>query len=375
MNQGAREGADIHPRRPREGSSMDKHGTFVARLLDSGLRGLASEVAVRHRRILDDGGVRLPPDAFHSLIGDIEARILVLGEALASGRPALFVDHLEWNRSAWAARGVAEDGLALNLLCLRDVLLRELPPAAHDAVRGILDSANRVFERPPRAVESVLEGAGPHVDEIRRILLAILEGRRDDALALLLAPLERGLAPTAVETEIVVPLQAEIGRMWQRGEIHVHEEHFGSQVVEEALVLLRGKLPRRAPNGKSVLVCSVVGNLHDLGARIVADHFEFDGWNAVRLGANVPGEDVGRAAVDFRADLVALSVTMASQVRSTAAVIDALRKFCESAAPPVLVGGPPFALVPDLWQAVGADGCADSAPAAVREGRRLLCLT
>lgn len=356
---------------------MDKHGTFVARLLDSGLRGLASEIAVRQRRILDEGGVRLPPDAFHSLIGDTEARILVLGEALATGKPALFLEQLEWNRSAYAARGVAEDGLALNLLCLRDVLVRELPPAAHDVVLAILDAANRTFEAPPRIVESLLDPAAtdaPHVGEIRRVLLAILEGRRDEALELLLAPLERGVQPTEIAAKLVVPLQAEIGRMWQRGELHVHEEHLGSQIVEEALVLMRGKIRRRAALGKSVIVCSVAGNLHDLGARIVADHFEQDGWNALRLGANVPGEDLGRAVVDFRADLVALSVTMTTQVRNSAAVIEALRRFCEGSAPPVLVGGAPFSLVPDLWRAVGADGWAQSGEGAVREGRRLLAI-
>ncbi|MCE9593669.1 MAG: cobalamin-dependent protein [Planctomycetes bacterium] len=351
---------------------MDKHGSFVARLLDAGLRGLASEIAVRQRRILQDSGVELPSEAVPSLIGDTEARILVLGEALATGKPALFVEQLEWNRSAYAARGVSEEGLALNLLCLREVLTRELPPVAHEVVLAVLDRADRSFERPPRVVESVLDADAAYARRIRTALVAILEGRRDDALRLLLAPLDEGLSVSEIETRIVAPLQAEVGLMWQRGEIHVHEEHLGSQIIEEALVLLRSKLARSAPNGKSVLVCSVAGNLHDMGSRIVADHFEIDGWNTVRLGANVPGEDLGRAVIDFRADLVALSVTLTSQVRNTAAIIEAMRAYCGAQEPPILVGGPPFSLVPDLWQAVGADGCADSAQSAVREGRRLL---
>jgi methanogenic corrinoid protein MtbC1 len=36
-----------------------------------------------------------------------------------------------------------------------------------------------------------------------------------------------------------------------------------------------------------------------------------------------------------------------------------------------MVGGGPFALVPDLWQVVGADGCACSASDAVKVARRI----
>lgn len=95
----------------------------------------------------------------------------------------------------------------------------------------------------------------------------------------------------------------------------------------------------------------------------------------LRLGANVPGEDLGRAVFDFHADLLAVSVTLSSQVRRTAALLSDVRAFCDGEAPPILVGGPPFNLVPDLWRVVGADGFAESAPGAVREGKRLLGLS
>ena len=40
--------------------------------------------------------------------------------------------------------------------------------------------------------------------------------------------------------------------------------------------------------------------------------------------------------------------------------------------PPILVGGEPFVIVPDLWTIVGADGCAADAGAAVAVGERLV---
>ena len=351
---------------------MDRHGTFVARLLDSSLRGLAAEIAVRHRRRLQERGLEMPAASIDTLIADTEARLLVLGEALATARPALFVEELEWARSACLARDVGETGLAVNVACLREVLFAELPPSTHDALRATLEPAERAFERPARRLEGWLDRDGPQARRLGPILLAILETRREDALALLCAPLAEGRTPLEIECELVGPLLAEIGAMWQRGELHVHEEHYASRIVEEALVRMRLAARPAPSNGKSVIVGSVAGNLHDLGARIVADHFSADGWRTLQLGANMPGEDLGRAAVDFDADLIAVSVTLASQVRRTAALIEEVRAFCEGSAPPLIVGGPPFRLVPDLWRVVGADGSADSAAGAVSEGRRLV---
>ncbi|MBK8180340.1 MAG: cobalamin-dependent protein [Planctomycetes bacterium] len=354
---------------------MDQHGSFIARLLDTGLRGFAAETAVRQRQCLQEQGFDLPPGVLDSLIADTEARVLVLGESLATARPALFLEHLEWGRSSYLARGVSEQGLALNLLCLRDVLLRNLPPDAHSAVQSLLDAAGRSFELPPRPIGDCLETDSPQGRRVQEALLAILEARREDALRLLLAPLDEGVSVLEVETGILGPLQTAVGALWQRGELHVHEEHYATRIVEEALVLLRSRMVRGPGLGKSVLLCSVAGNLHDVGACIVADHFEAGGWRPLRLGANVPGEDLGRAVFDFHADLLAVSVTLSSQVRRTAALLSDVRAFCDGEAPPILVGGPPFNLVPDLWRVVGADGFAESAPGAVREGKRLLGLS
>ncbi|MFM2165541.1 MAG: hypothetical protein RL325_1978, partial [Planctomycetota bacterium] len=58
-------------------------------------------------------------------------------------------------------------------------------------------------------------------------------------------------------------------------------------------------------------------------------------------------------------------------VRTTDHAISALRTACSEGRIPVMVGGGPFALIPDLWKVVGADGCASSASDAVRVAREL----
>ena len=40
------------------------------------------------------------------------------------------------------------------------------------------------------------------------------------------------------------------------------------------------------------------GNAHEIGVRMVADRFEWEGWRVVYLGPSVPPEDLGQAAAD-----------------------------------------------------------------------------
>ena len=77
----------------------------------------------------------------------------------------------------------------------------------------------------------------------------------------------------------------------------------------------------------------------------------------------------GRAAL-VALVLVALSAALGLQVRTVAALIAVLREQLPKI--PILVGGGPFARVPDLWRSVGADASASDAGSAVSEAERLV---
>ncbi|QYU70444.1 cobalamin-dependent protein [Leptolyngbya sp. 15MV] len=124
--------------------------------------------------------------------------------------------------------------------------------------------------------------------------------------------------------------------------------------------------------GRSSAAASVEGNTHDLGVRFVADFFELEGWRAIYLGPSVPVADLVQGAHDFGADLVALSATLATQLRAAEDTIALLRASDISPSVRVIVGGQGFAAAPGAWQAMGADGFASDAREAVTLGDRLV---
>jgi methanogenic corrinoid protein MtbC1 len=71
-------------------------------------------------------------------------------------------------------------------------------------------------------------------------------------------------------------------------------------------------------------------------------------------------------------DLLAVGATLSLHLRNVARFVELVRADREFDRVPILVGGAPFRVVPDLCRAIGADGMAASAAEAVALGARLV---
>lgn len=350
---------------------MDPQGELAARMIESGIRAIAADVALGQEGTAGEGD----PEAsvrFKDLADETAVRLRYLAAAAATGEPALFAAHVGWTAAAWEARGVSVALLEANLRCIRDVLATELPDATLPSVQAVLDAGLAGLAAGVQAPPSLLDGVGDQADLARRFLLALLEKRRDDAIRLVLDAAASGLPMAELHDRVIGPAQAEVGRLWQLGEVNVAEEHLGSRIVEDALALLRHQCIPATSNGRCILVCSPPGDLHDIGGRIVADRFEAAGWESLFLGANTPVPDLVSAVEHFHVDALLLSVSLAVHLLSCADTIRRLREELGDETPKVLAGGAPFAAANGLWRAVGADGGGSSALEALREADRLL---
>lgn len=351
---------------------MEAASPFTSALIDSARRAWAAGSVVRMRErhpglVESFGGA-----GFHDVQSHCEGLLDHLSTALWCGEPVLFDEQVRWIKSAFEARGVRLDALRASLACLRDELGQGLPQNASRAAVAMLERAARVVETPAVPNASVLAGDAPATVLARGYLLAALEGRRKDAIDVALRALDSGMSVGEVYRDVLARAQIEVGRMWQDGEIGVAEEHFVSRVTEQALAFVNARMPRATKIGKRVLVTSANGDLHDIGLRMIADHFEMAGFEPIYLGASTPADDVVRAAIDFEVDLAAIAAKLTLLVRATAELVRALRAEPRTRTLPILVGGLPFQVAPRLWRTIGADGCARSAEDAVEAGKRLV---
>lgn len=206
------------------------------------------------------------------------------------------------------------------------------------------------------------------VDEYVAHLLA---RERADALALVAAVASSGADLRDVYVRLLEAAQHRIGEMWASGEISIAREHYCTAVTQQAIASLYPFVFATPTDGRRAVVACVGGELHELGARMVADFLQLDGWDTSYLSANVPPGAVLEEAVATGAHLVCLSASREESLPQVEATIASLRSE-RGAAVQIVVGGRPFSEDPELWRRVGADGSAGDAHGAAAVARDLV---
>lgn len=107
-------------------------------------------------------------------------------------------------------------------------------------------------------------------------------------------------------SEVVGPLLTRIGEGWVAGDVTPGQEHLGTGVVERVLARLTDAAgPSQGPN---LVVATLPGERHGLGARLVSAAAVLQGWTVTFLGTDLPEEDIASAAEGVGARAVAISV-------------------------------------------------------------------
>jgi methanogenic corrinoid protein MtbC1 len=176
--------------------------------------------------------------------------------------------------------------------------------------------------------------------------------------------LDEALARAAVELgqvmlveQIIPPLMQRIGDLWHGGHLRVAHEHMASAVVRTVL----GSHPRfslvstLAPH---LIVATPAGQVHELGALVVAATAAAEGWRVTYLGPNLPAQEIAGAAALRQARAVALSIVYPADDPYLRQELHNLRRFLGKEVV-VLVGGRAAAEYRDVFETIHAVHCPD----------------
>jgi methanogenic corrinoid protein MtbC1 len=299
----------------------------------------------------------------------------MLATALDAASPALFSDHVAWAKVMLEQRDVPAEDLSLQLACMAEAMRERMPlPVANPAVT-LIEGIRAEMPSMPGQVDSFLDPAQPLFPLARDYLHLLLAGYRAGASRLVVEAAERGEPVRELYLQVFQPALWEIGRLWQMNKIYVAQEHFCSAATQMAMAQL---LPRALPArrcGQSAMVVCVHGELHDLGARMVADFFDMAGWESYFCGADTPHADIVQTLAKRATGVLAISATMGHHLHTVQELIEQVRADRRCFRVRILVGGHPFRVDPALWRAVGADGTAADAEGAVALARQWLKAT
>lgn len=303
---------------------------------------------------------------------DAAYHLAYLEEAVASAAPQLFLAYIDWVRSLLAGLGVPEADLRAQLAVLRGLTFSRLAPAAAREAAAMLDAALAVFAAAPAVPSSFIDPAAPLGGLAAGYLDALIRAERKTAADAVLGAAEGGTPVADLYLDVIQRSQREIGRLWQLSRITVGQEHFCTAASQAIVARLYPWIFSAERSGRRMVATCVGGELHELGVRMVADFFEMAGWDSYYLGANVPAASILDAIEVRQADVVGISATMVAHVDAVRKLVAAIRDDPRGRKVRILVGGYPFNLAGNLWQAVGADGFAADAREAVQAAERLV---
>ena len=206
----------------------------------------------------------------------------------------------------------------------------------------------------------------------REYLELLLKADRNQAGNLIQQAIQNWATVRDIYLRVFQPVQYEIGRLWQLNKISIAHEHFCTASTQFIMSQIYPYIMSTQKNGYSMVGCCVSGELHELGMRMVTDFFELEGWKTIFIGSSTPHKDICQGVLDWKADLLCISVTMNYNVNLVRELIQEVRATPKLDQCKVLVGGYPLTRDRELWKRLGADGTAVDAQQAVQKAAELV---
>ena len=203
-------------------------------------------------------------------------------------------------------------------------------------------------------------------DMVERYLEVLLKGDRSACRAVVEETLQKGVPANSVYLHLIWPVMVEIERLLRSDKITIVQEHLATRINRTIVDQLQNKLPRRPKKHKKVAISCALDELQELGAQMIADLFESDGWNVRFLGGGVTNDDVYAFINEYAPDILLLYGTTPKQAPGVRQLIDHIRTVNAWPHMRIVVSGGLFNRAEGLWEEIGADAFAATAQEALQ---------
>jgi methylmalonyl-CoA mutase cobalamin-binding domain/chain len=210
------------------------------------------------------------------------------------------------------------------------------------------------------------------ISEFTEYLLGL---RSDDPVAWVRGILDSGLPPLDFFNNIFTPTMTIIGGKFSRLEIFLPElmdaAETSKRIIEQVIdpIFVEQKSSTKTSRGK-ILICTVQGDLHDIGKNMVSIMLQVNGFEVIDLGTNVNTRVVIDRAIEEKVDIVGLSSLMTTSMPYMKEVVDLRNGFGHKDDFAIIVGGAP--ITEEYAANIGADGFGKDAFEAVERSMELL---
>ncbi len=181
---------------------------------------------------------------------------------------------------------------------------------------------------------------------------AMSKGLKNDAAAIT-AKLLESTDPMEIVNGILIPELDRVGAEFEKGKLFLPQLIQTAGVAQSCFEVIKEYLSKNGAAGVSkgtIVICTVKGDIHDIGKNIVKVLLENYGYTVIDLGKDVDPALVVKAAKENDVKLVGLSALMTTTLGGMEETIKLLRANHECK---IMVGG--AVLTPEYAEKIGAD--------------------
>ena len=160
-------------------------------------------------------------------------------------------------------------------------------------------------------------------------------------------------ASSAMEliNNVIIPALNQVGKDYESGKIFLPQLIQAAETTKIAFAVVQETFTESDEKKGPVIICTVEGDIHDIGKNIVKVVLESYGYDMIDLGKDVAVEDVVKAYQQYQPKIIGLSALMTTTVVNMQKTIDALKAAdCKC---PIWVGG--AVLTQRIADEIGAD--------------------
>lgn len=204
-------------------------------------------------------------------------------------------------------------------------------------------------------------------EEIARFAPLPLELEAHELLAVIESYLARGVTIDAVFVDLLAPSARRLGQLWEDDSCDFIDVTMGLWRLQEVMrsIAIRGLTENSLrPKSRSALFSPMPGDQHSFGALMIEETFALAGWQSEVL-IDPRRRDLLQAVSEQTFDLIGLTLSCDCPSGIASDFVNSIRSVSKNPDVKIIIGGRLPLADPGLVDAVGADGTAPDARAAL----------
>ncbi len=179
-------------------------------------------------------------------------------------------------------------------------------------------------------------------NNIENIKAAVVSGEIKNIEHLVNAAINEGINLNTIINNSMISAMDIVGRRFADNEIYIPEMLASAVTMKKGLALIKPLLtPEEIEANGTIVMCTVKGDLHDIGKNLVVMMLEGAGYDVIDLGVDLSVEKLIQQIKEIRPDILGLSALLTTTMPEIEKVIEALKENGLRKSVKVMVGGAP----------------------------------